>query len=270
MVRSGIITLTTDFGLADDYAGVLHGVIWGINPQARIVDLTHGVQPQNILQGAFLLASAWRYFPPGTVHLAVVDPGVGTARPAVAMETAQAFFVAPDNGLLGEVWEGLSEAERAAARIVELTEPRYWLPQVSPTFHARDIFAPVAAHLAARLPLQRLGRPRQGIVLLEGRRAAFQEGGTLLGRIVHVDRFGNCISNVVEGQLVALSREGGLVVDVAGHLLEGLARTYADAGPGQAQALVGSTGRLEIAVRDGNAAAQLGISIGDPVRVSRA
>jgi S-adenosylmethionine hydrolase len=265
--RSGIITLTTDFGLSDPYAGVLKGVIWGISPGARVVDLTHQVRPQAVLQGGFVLATAYRYFPRGTVHLAVVDPGVGTARPAVAVESPYALFVAPDNGLLSYVWEELTDAERGATRFVELTEPRFWLDQVSATFHGRDLFAPVAAHLAAGTDLAELGRPLKDLVLDPQLRPSLQKDGTVLGRVVHVDRFGNAITNVEGKRVAAMAREGRFHCEVSGHLLEGLSQTYADVQPGQPLALIGSSGRLEIAVREGSAAAQMGLDVDDPVRV---
>lgn len=267
MERSGIITLTTDFGLVDGYAAVLHGVIWSIFPQARIVDLSHEVRPQQVLQGAFLLASAWRYFPRGTVHLAVVDPGVGTLRGAIAVETPHALFVAPDNGLLSGVWEELDAAERAASRIVELTEPRYWLPHPSFTFHGRDIFAPVAAHLAAGVPLEALGRPRQALVVLEEIRPQILEDGTVLGRIVHIDRFGNLISNIGAEMLIQFFPGGKVRCEAAGRKIAGPLRTYAEGPADEPFFLIGSHNRLEIAVRNGSAARLLNLTIGDPVRL---
>ncbi len=266
MRPSGIVTLLTDFGLDDTYAGVLKGVIWEICPQARIADLTHQVSPQNILQGAYLLATACRYFPPGTVHLAVVDPGVGSGRAAIAAETPTALFVAPDNGLLSFVWEELSPQERAAARVVELREPRYWRPPVSDTFHGRDIFAPVAAHLAAGLPLESLGPLRETMHLLE---TAPQVGadGAVVGRILHVDHFGNCISNIRREQVSAVLQQGSFHCAIREHRFTALSRTYAEAPPGAPLTLIGSSGRLEIAVRNGSAAAQLGLAIGDPIRL---
>lgn len=267
MERSGIITLTTDFGPSSIYAGVLRGVIWGIYPPVRVADLTHAVRPQDVAQGAFLLAAAGGYYPPGTVHVGVVDPGVGTERPALAAALGGALYVAPDNGLLSEVWAALPEAQRARARIVELTEPRYWLDRVSPTFHGRDIFAPVAAHLAAGVALEALGQPRQEIVLLQQPQAQVGPAGALEGRIVHLDPFGNCVSNVTAAQLTELFGKRPLLVEVAGRQLAGLARTYGERRPGEALALIGSSGRLEIAVRDSSAAAELGIAVGDLIRV---
>lgn len=272
MKRSGIVTLTTDFGLADPYVGVLKGVIWSIYPQARIADLTHQILPQAILQGAFLLAEACPYFPPGTVHLAVVDPGVGTERAAIALETPWALFVAPDNGLLSCVWENLSAEERAASRLVELSEPRYWRSpeagfQPAPTFHGRDIFAPAAAYLASGLPLEALGRPREGLVLLEGRRGVREEDGSLVGQIVHIDRFGNACTNIRADLVEELTRQGEVEIVFGTCHLTGLRRTYAEGQPGRPLALIGSHGRLEIALREDSAASRLGLRIGDVVRV---
>ncbi|MGB9722392.1 MAG: SAM hydrolase/SAM-dependent halogenase family protein [Chloroflexia bacterium] len=273
MERSGIVTLTTDFGLTDVYVGVLKGVIWTICPQARIVDLTHQVHPQAVLEGAFLLAEACPYFPPGTVHLAVVDPGVGMERAAIALETPQALFVAPDNGLLSCVWESLSAEERAASRLVELSEPRYWRSPVeagfqpAPTFHGRDIFAPAAAHLASGLPLEALGRPRESLVLLEGRRPFQEEDGSLVGQIVHIDRFGNCCTNIGADLVKELAGRGEVEIACGTLHLTGLVRTYGEGPPGRPLALIGSHGRLEIALREDSAAARLGLHIGDIVRV---
>ncbi len=279
MRRSGIVTLMTDFGLTDPYVGVLKGVIWSIYPRARIVDLTHQISPQAILQGAFLLAEAYPYFPPGTVHLAVVDPGVGTERAAIALETPQALFVAPDNGLLSCVWEDLGATSAAASRLVELSEPRYWrFPegarhrrapcfQPSPTFHGRDIFAPVAAHLAAGLPLEALGRPKESLVLLEGRRPLREEDGSIVGQIVHIDHFGNGCTNIGAELVEELAGRGEVEVVCGACRLRGLVRTYAEGQPGRPLALIGSHGRLEIALREDSAAARLGLRIGTAVRV---
>lgn len=262
MLRSGIVTLTTDFGRRDIYAGLLHAVILGIDPRLRVVDLTHDVAPHAILEAAFLLESAYRYFPPGTVHLAVVDPGVGTARPLIAIEAGAALFVAPDNGLLTVVWQGLADEERRAARIVELTEARLWRLPVSSTFHGRDILAPVAAHLAAGRPLEEAGPPREGLTILPEAQPTITSPNTIQGRIVHIDRFGNCSTNIPAAAL-----GGASIVTAGGHPLGWLRRTYADVAPGQPLALAGSDGRLEVAVREGSAAETLGLRVGDPVWV---
>jgi S-adenosylmethionine hydrolase len=264
MPRSGIVTLTTDFGRTDVYVGVLHGVILELYPHLRVVDLTHDVRPQAVLEGAFLLESAYRYFPAGTVHLAVVDPGVGTERAIVALETPLALFVAPDNGLLGVVWENLRPEERDAARIIELNEPRLWRPQVSRTFHGRDIMAPVAAHLAGGRELEAVGRPRPHLVLLPESRPTRHPDGSLRGQIVHVDHFGNCATNIAAGQLAVMEP---VAIEAGRIVLHGLARTYADGLPGEPLALIGSDGRLEIAVREGSAAERLGLDVGEVVWV---
>jgi S-adenosylmethionine hydrolase len=264
MLRSGIVTLTTDFGRDDAYAGVLHGVILGVHHWLRVVDITHDVHPQAVLEGAFLLESVYRYFPAGTVHLVVVDPGVGTERGLVAVATPTALFVAPDNGLLTVVWEGLGAAERAATHIVELNEARFWRPQVSSTFHGRDILAPVAAHLAGGTVLEKVGRPRAELFLLPGAEPTVQDDGSLRGQIVHVDRFGNCSTNIAAAQVATV---GTITVEVSSTVLRGLVHTYADGPAGAPIALLGSDGRLEVAVREGSAAALLGLAIGDPVWV---
>jgi len=263
MSRSGIVTLITDFGHRDVYAGVLHGVILGLYPHLRVVDLAHDVRPQAVLEGAFLLESAYRHFPAGTVHLGVVDPGVGTERTIVAMETPLALFVAPDNGLLTVVWEHLLPEERDTARIVELDKPHLWRTQVSATFHGRDIMAPVAAHLASGMALAEVGRARQELLLLPESRPTHHEDGTLQGQVVHVDRFGTLATNIPAAQVAA----GPVTVEAGGVVLRGLARTYGERPAGELLALIGSDGRLEIAVREGSAAERLGLEIGSPVWV---
>ena len=150
-----IITLTTDFGTRDGFVGVMKGVILNINPHANIVDITHDIAPQNIEQGAFLFANAVKYFPANVIHVVVVDPGVGSARRPIAVQLGKTFFVAPDNGVLSRITDHAS----LPIRVVHLTNPAYWLPRVSATFHGRDIFAPVAAHLSLGVPLDALGEP---------------------------------------------------------------------------------------------------------------
>ena len=262
--RRPLITLLTDFGSRDSYVGVLKGVIAGICPQAAVVDLTHAVPPQDIRVGAFQLLVACPYFAAGSVHLAVVDPGVGTDRRLIAVEAGGHSFVGPDNGLLRWVVEGLAGD---SWRAVELTEPRYWLApasEVSHTFHGRDIMAPVAAHLAAGVALERLGNP---IGTLGGTPLPrpVREGERLRGEILHVDHFGNAITNVRREHVSAPG--GALRVDVGSHSLCGPVESYAGAGVGETLVIWGSAGFLELAVREGSAAAVLGISAGDAVFV---
>ena len=243
------MTLTTDFGLDDAYVGVMHGVILGICPEARIVDLCHHIAPQNVRQAAFVLQTAHRYFPPGTVHVVVVDPGVGSARRALAVRTRRAFFVAPDNGVLSYLLEDEPPLEQ-----VHLTQREYWLPAISQTFHGRDIFAPVGAHLAKGVPLAALGQPAEDLVRLPMWRPKTGPDGVIRAQVLHVDHFGNLITNV-PGEML----EGrDWVVQVKGHGVQGLSRAYAEVEEGALLALVGSSGHLEIAVRNGSAAALTG------------
>ena len=268
-----LITLLTDFGHADAYVGVMKGVILGIDPSATVVDLTHDVPPQDILEGAFLLGTAWHAFPAGTIHVAVVDPGVGTDRRALLVQGGGHTFLAPDNGLLSFVLpvdEGQDDpAQPYTGPVPEgytahaLTNPRYWRHPVSKTFHGRDIFAPVAAHLSTGVPADELG---EGVATLT--RLAVAEPRwdreELIGRVVHIDRFGNVVTSIPE----ALTNGGQvLTIELGGQSIQGLAATYG-AGVGLV-ALIGSNGYLEIAVRDGTAAQLLGVKVGDEVRIRR-
>ncbi len=243
-----LITLLTDFGLEDGYVAAMKGVISCIAPQAALIDITHAIAPQNIAAGRFHLMSTYPYFPDRSVHLAVVDPGVGTTRRAVAIETATAFFVGPDNGL----FEGVL-SQTVALGAVELTEPRYWRNITpSPTFHGRDIFAPVAAHLAMGVPLAALGSkidPDTLVCLPLPKFALTGSGG--VGAIQAIDHFGNLITNI-PGALVA-GRDWTL--SLADRELPGC-RTFADVPTGQALAIVGSQGWLTVAVNGGSARAQ--------------
>jgi hypothetical protein len=245
-----VISLTTDFGLVDGYVAAMKGVMLTICPQATLVDVCHEIRPQAILEAAYVLSTAAPYFPPGTVHLVVVDPGVGTARRAVAVETGRAIYVAPDNGVLGLALAG--DEPRSA---VELAEARYRLPAVSATFHGRDLFAPAAAHLAGGRSLAEMG-PALPVTDLVALPPSEQP------EVLHVDRFGNLVTSyrVAAG-------EGRLAVTVGGVRLTGPARTYAEVEPGEILTYVGSSGYLEIAVRGGSAARLLGVGAGAPVEV---
>lgn len=269
--RPPVITFTTDFGTRDAYVAAMKGVALGICPEARLVDVTHQVEPQRVLQGAFLLAAAWRYFPPGTVHVAVVDPGVGTERRAVALAVEGGYFVGPDNGLLSAALpDGARPPGDGPARVplpagvrgVALTNPAYHRHPVSATFHGRDVFTPAAAHLASGVPLAHLGDPIQDLLAFPPFRGSRQPDGAVLGRVVHVDRFGNCITEVRAADLPWQRLE----VEVRGRRVPGLFPTYA-ALPGGPGALIGSEGYLELAVRNGNARDALDVRIGDVVTV---
>jgi len=238
-----IITLTTDFGLKDPYVGVMKGVLLAICPEARLVDLAHDLPPGNVEQAAFALLLARPYFPPGTVHLAVVDPGVGTERALVAIRTPDHFLVGPDNGLFSYF---LEEARDWEARRLENKD--LFLPEISRTFHGRDILAPAAAHLARGFDFSRVGPPAPDLVRLPAL-APRVTPETATGRVVYVDRFGNLITNIPN----RLCQDRPLVLIAGPVALEGLARAYADVPPGRYLALPGSAGFLEIARNQGRA-----------------
>ncbi|WP_324633052.1 SAM hydrolase/SAM-dependent halogenase family protein [Phormidium sp. CCY1219] len=260
MHDGGILTLLTDFGYRDVYVGVMKGAIAQINPQVTVVDLTHDIPPQDVVAGRFCLMNAVPYFPEGTVHVAVVDPGVGSQRRAIAVQLANAVFVAPDNGLLTAV---LTE-ETAIAAAVELTNPQYWRTSTpSTTFHGRDIFAPVGAHIARGVPLAKLGNPIDPRILVKLDFPQWEptsEGAR--GCIQYVDRFGNLATNI-PGTAV---REQRWSVVAAGTKIPG-GTTYSDATQGGAIALVGSHGWVEIAVNGGSARSQLQLEVGATVEV---
>ncbi len=257
-----IITLTTDFGLDDGYVGTLKGVILGINPRVTIVDITHAIAPQQIEEGAFVLAASAPYFPPGTIHVVVVDPGVGSTRRAIAMRVGETFFVAPDNGVLSAAIAAFDSPILLQA--VQLNRPTYWLPVVSRTFHGRDLFAPVAAHLSLGVPLEALGDPIDDWVRLVPHRPSRRTDGTLVARISHIDRFGNLVINIVDSVLANTDRRR-VRLTIGGRTLEGIQGTYAEVQAGEVVALFGSSGYLEIAMRNGSAARLLQAQVGDEV-----
>lgn len=259
-----IITLTTDFGERDPYVGAMKGVILGITPEVTIVDITHHVPPQDVRAAAYILASATPYFPQGTIHVAVVDPGVGTERRAVVVRTERAFYVVPDNGLLTPIL-----LREPVVEAVHLTNDTYWLPQVSHTFHGRDIFAPVAAYLARGVPLNALGTPlaAEDLVRLEWIPPRALEDGSVEGMVVHVDHFGNIVTNIPADMLPGPEAEWEF--EVGGHRVRGLKRAYAEVKVGEPLALIGSNETLEFSVREGNAAALWGVRVGEVVRARR-
>jgi len=255
-----ILTLTTDFGLADHYVGTMKGVILGICPQAQIVDISHEVRPFEIGEGAYLVAQAYRYFPPKTVHVAVVDPGVGTARRPILMEAAGQFFVAPDNGVLAMIYS------REEHKIRLIGNQKYFLKPVSRTFHGRDIFSPVAAHLAAGVPASRMGKIIQDYLRPGFEKPQRTGKRTWTGRILKVDRFGNIITNFHVDDFPDLERRDFLMA-IGPHEIDVLARTYAEAGPGELFVIMGSSGYLEVSVGQGSAARQMGCESGAPAEL---
>ena len=260
---SAVITLLSDFGWQDVYVGVMKGAIAAIAPDTTIVDLTHAVPPQDVAAGGFQLANAVPYFPPTTVHVAVVDPGVGGQRRAVAVECDCGRFVVPDNGLLSQVCD-----RYPAKAAVELDNPQYWrVPQPSRTFHGRDIFAPVGAHLAAGVPLMQVGSLLDPATLMvHSRPPVRQTENALAGVVQACDRFGNLITNIPGHLVENMPARKGWVATANGHTLaSGL--TYGDVALGEAVALVGSHGWIELAVNGGNARDQLHVQCDDRVEI---
>ncbi len=259
MVSCGLMTLLSDFGERDVYVGVMKGVIAQVNPTLRLVDLSHQIPPQNLAIASFQLMNAYRHFPQGTVHLAVVDPGVGSQRRAIAIQISEGLLVGPDNGLFSGV---LSQSPAIAA--VELTQSQYWYtPNPSPTFHGRDIFAAVAAHLATGVPLQQVGRAIAPATLIRLPPPTWQSSTTeVVGTIQAIDHFGNLITSI-PGTCVA-GRSWS--VAIGDRVLPG-GDTYSTVAAGELLGLIGSHGWVEIAVNGGNAQAHLQQTLGNPVRV---
>lgn len=265
-----IVTLTTDYGTGDGYPGAMKGVILGICREARVLDITHEIPPMNVAQAALVIQSVVDYFPPETIHVVVVDPEVGTERRGLAIDTPQARFVGPDNGVFGLIWEqAKARWPRESTTAVVLAEPRYFLPQVSPTFHGRDVFAAVAAHLARGVSANELGPRVESIEPAPLSEPAFEGNATLVGQVISVDRFGNCICDISSVHLVRLGSAEELVVLVGDLCMGAIRRTYADVATGAPLALLSSTGRLELAVRNGSMFREFNIQPGTKVWVSR-
>lgn len=268
MRANGIITLTTDFGDADGYIGAMKGAILGIAPRAQLIDTTHKIHRHDVQQAAYVVETFHNFFPEGTVHLVVVDPDLGSARRPIIVETPRALYVAPDNGVLTLVWrDALARWGADRCRAIHLTDNRYWLPKVSNTFHGRDIFAPVAAHLATGVEPEQLGMALEAPLEAALEQPGNGRSGELVGRIIHVDHFGNCVTNVTLEHMETLGAVESLTFKVIDQYVYGLRRTYAEDHGGVLIALIGSSGRLELSVCNGSAAQTLGVGIGDTVKI---
>ena len=257
-----IITLMTDFGLKDGNVGVMKGVIWKIAPEVQIADLSHLIQPQDVHEAALILSRSAPFFPPGTVHLAVVDPGVGTARRPLAGRLGEQFYVLPDNGLITLLLER-AEAASDTVEFVHLDQSQYWLSRVSHVFHGRDIFAPCAAHLANGAFLQELGTPIHDLLRLKFPTPIRTSEG-LQGEVIHIDHFGNLSTSIRRQHLGEPAR---VRVHLGGVEINGLVRTFGERSSGELVALYGSTDYLIVSVVNGSAAQKLGVRVGDPVEV---
>ncbi|MDH3359956.1 MAG: SAM-dependent chlorinase/fluorinase [Desulfobulbaceae bacterium] len=264
---SGLVTLTTDFGLTDEYVGIMKGVILSLAPTTQIVDLSHEIEPQNIAQAAYLINSSRQYFPDNTIHILVVDPGVGSNRRMILVGARRQLFLAPDNGVLSLVFDD-NELDFAHA----ITNEELYLHPVSQTFHGRDILAPVAAHLAKGLAVETVGPPLDSKELKQLNLAASisTDGKSIIGRVIQIDRFGNLITNIHRHdlqKLTASSTGSTLTVTVGTSTINNLVAYYAEATPGELLALFGSRDYLEIAINKGNAGKYLGINTGKIVEL---
>ena len=256
-----VITLLTDFGHRDAFVGTMKGVILGICPKARIVDLSHGIAAQRIEEGAFILRTAYSYFPDGTVHVAVVDPGVGGERRALIVETPRYRFVGPDNGVFAHVY-----AMEPDLRVVSVTETGFMLPGISNTFHGRDVFAPVAAHLALGTPVTAFGPEIDDFHGGSITGPMVREGG-IVGHVLHIDHYGNIITDIDDSLFLETTREKRFRITLSNLTLDRVSASYDEAAEGAVLAILDSAGLLEIAVNGGNAAQILGVTPGDRVEV---
>jgi S-adenosyl-L-methionine hydrolase (adenosine-forming) len=267
MKPSGIITLTTDFGLSDPYVAMMKGVILSINPAAKIIDISHLIGAGSVSQAAALIQDTHSYFPQGTIHVAVVDPGVGTERRLLALEVKSHFFVGPDNGVF---WPLLMNDQRS--RLIHLTETRYFLPHVTKTFHGREIFAPVAAYLSLGVPLESMGMSAKDPVELF-LPAPYQDENVLCGQILRVDNFGNLITNIGSRNLENFLRTASPCIEVGKLVIKKMTNTYAESDEGEPLALINSSDLLEIAVNMGRASGYIGVDegeiVGTQVKITR-
>jgi S-adenosyl-L-methionine hydrolase (adenosine-forming) len=259
-----IITLLTDFGTEDYFVGAMKGVILTRSPETVIVDITHAVPPQDVRAGAFMLSAVYRSFPSRSIHLAVVDPGVGSDRRPIVVEAANHLFVGPDNGLFSMVLDGVP-----GATVRHITNSDYFVSEPSSTFHGRDIFAPVAAALARGVEPGELGSIIEDPVRIKFAECESLSDGTMVGRVIHIDHFGNCLTNFPGEQLKTLLAARPFRLRVKEHQIDKILKTYSEAAAptGEAFAIIGSAGYLEISVRCSSAARQLKIAVGDPVQL---
>jgi S-adenosylmethionine hydrolase len=264
MSESRVVTFTTDFGLADPFVGILHGVVLNINVDAKLVDVCHSVASYDVFDGAWTIAQAYRFFPPRTIHVVVVDPGVGSARRPIIVETDNYIFVAPDNGVLS-----LIEAREPKFVVRHITADRYFLQPLSQTFHGRDIFAPVAAWLSKGVAPSEFGPEIADFQRLPLPQVERIGENSLRGVVIKVDKFGNLVTNISEPDAPALFRSQPTQVSIliGGETIKRVGQSYAQADDGELFAIVGSAGYLEIAAKQASAAEKLAAGLGTPVGV---
>jgi hypothetical protein len=258
-----LITLTTDFGIEDDYVGLMKGVIHSINPDVRVIDLTHYIPPQDVEWTAHMLFYSFGYFPEGTIHVVVVDPGVGSSRPIKLLRLAGHYFLAPDNGVMTKLTDQYRPEE-----IRTITNQEYFLVDISNTFHGRDIFSPVAAHLSNGVSPKKLGEASREVKTLSLPKPQLK-GSEISGNIIHIDRFGNLITNIEQQMVNQLSQSyTQLSIHLSNSSLSGIKNSYAEAGEGNLLAIFGSKGLLEISVNKGSAAEVLKVKKGEQVQMT--
>ena len=258
-----IITLLTDFGVKDTFIGVMKGVIWSIAPGVQIADLTHEISPQNVLEGALSIAEAVPFFPAGTEHICVVDPGVGTARRPMAAFIDGQYFVGPDNGLFSLLIDKGKDLTTPPVYI-ELNKPRFWLPQVSRSFHGRDIFAPMAAYLASGMSIEEMGDPFENPTCISIP-APIKTAEGWQGQIMKVDHFGNLVTNLTQQQLPA---SGGVILHVGTTAITDFVTTFGTRPQGSLVSMIDSSGHLAISVVNGSAKELLGVITGESVKIT--
>lgn len=264
MEKRPIITLLTDFGTKDSYVGIMKGVISSINPDAKIIDLCHGVGHQDIFEGAYILHSSYKFFPEGTIHVAVVDPGVGTERKIICVKTKSHLFLAPDNGILSIVL-----TDENPQLITEVVNKKYFLPEISNTFHGRDVFAPVAAYLSKGINPLKLGKKLTKIKEIKLPAPNYSRQGVLKGEVIYIDGFGNLITNIKQDTFLKIVKKtNGIIVKAGKKKINSISRSYADVPVGEPLAIFGSSGYLEISVNRGSAHDVLGLNKGDRVTVN--
>lgn len=257
---SQIITLTTDFGLQDHYVGVLKAILLRISPDSRLVDISHEIPPQDVMAGAWVVRNAATSFPEGTVHLVVVDPGVGTERRSVVVEMGDQLFVGPDNGIFSLL------AEEAPYRAFEIGRKDLYEPKLSNTFHGRDLFAPVAAHLANGLPIDEVGTEVSELITYRWARP-IADGAGIQGWVVHIDRFGNLVTNIPDDLIQSAIGSQNMKIYVGNTILKEFSRSFGSVEEGDPVAYIGSSDMLEVAINKGDASQMLGVQKGAQVSI---
>ncbi|TAN41578.1 MAG: hypothetical protein EPN25_04700 [Nitrospirae bacterium] len=267
MPSRAVITLTTDFGYDDPFAGVMKGVMLGINPDVEIVDITHGIKPHDIREAAYTIGMNYRFFPPNTIHIVVVDPGVGSGRRPVIVSAERHYFIGPDNGVFSYIYGMQPES----LSVCHITAEHYFLSADSPTFQARDVFAPIAAWFSRGISLSKFGDPVNDYISIALAIPDLSDAGMIRGEVIHIDRFGNAITNITAselGQLSSSSADSSLRIMLR-DLSVPLRKYYEQADKGSLAALMNSSGFLEFFMYEGNAALTHAIATGDSVTVSK-